>query len=63
MEDLGGPLRRSAPADKAAAPSSAANAISASGKEHLPMGAPPKEMLSPPLRAALSKQGYKLVGV
>lgn len=51
LEDLAGPAKQ--PAAKADA--SAASAADAGNIE-------PKPMLSPPLRAALSKQGYKLVG-
>ena len=51
LEDLAGPAKQ--PRGKADA--SAASDASAGSLE-------PKQMLSPPLRAALSKQGYKLVG-
>lgn len=51
LEDLGGPAKR--PDSKADADS--APISSAGGNER-------KQMLSPPLRAALGKQGYKLIG-
>ena len=51
LEDLAGPAKHS----RAESDPSAASAAVAIPIE-------PKQMLSPPLRAALSKQGYKLVG-
>ena len=51
LEDLGGPAKQ---------PRAKADVISAS--EASTGNLEPKQMLSPPLRAALSKQGYKLVG-
>lgn len=51
LEDLGGPAKQA----RAKGDGNAASAASTGGIE-------PKQMLSPPLRAALSKQGYKLVG-
>ena len=51
LEDLGGPAKQ----PRAEAEANAASEASAGNLE-------PKQMLSPPLRAALSKQGYKLVG-
>ena len=51
LEDLAGPATQA----RAKADASAASAASAIDVE-------PKQMLSPPLRAALTKQGYKLVG-
>ena len=51
LEDLAGPAKQPA----ARADASAASAANAGSIE-------PKQMLSSPLRAALSKQGYKLVG-
>jgi hypothetical protein len=55
MEDLGDPGRRSAPPELAASRAPSGRA-STSGQDQ------PREMLTPPLRAALSKQGYKLIG-
>ncbi|BDA41096.1 S-adenosyl-L-methionine-dependent tRNA 4-demethylwyosine synthase [Coccomyxa sp. Obi] len=61
LEDLGGPASRNANGGR-----TADGAPSTSGREAATTGADanagPKEMLSPPLRAALGKQGYKLVG-
>lgn len=61
LEDLGGPARRNATGGRAAdgAPSTSGREAATSG---IDASAGPKEMLSPPLRAALGKQGYKLVG-
>ena len=57
LEDLAGPVSRNGVGDRAA---------STSGRAAADIGADaaagPKEMLTPPLRAALGKQGYKLVG-
>ncbi len=57
LEDLAGPASRNGVGDRAA---------STSGRAAADIGADaatgPKEMLTPPLRAALGKQGYKLVG-
>ena len=52
LEDLGGPVERSG---RKANPSATS---AADGGEDAR-----KQMLSPPLRAALGKQGYKLIGV
>ena len=57
LEDLAGPARRIASVDRAA--STSGQAAARTGADD---AAGPKEMLSPPLRAALGKQGYKLVG-
>ena len=57
LEDLAGPARRNASGDSTA--SSSRQAAARTGADDV---AGPKEMLSPPLRAALGKQGYKLVG-
>ncbi len=61
LEDLGGPARRSATGGRAAdgAPSTSDREAAMSGADAT---AGPKDMLTPQLRAALGKQGYKLVG-
>ena len=61
LEDLGGPARRNAPGARATdgSPSTSGGDAAVSGAD---AAAGPKEMLTPPLRAALGKQGYKLVG-
>ena len=52
LEDLGGPVGRSGRNTNTSATSTADGGEDAR-----------KQMLSPPLRAALGKQGYKLIGV
>ncbi|CAL8466621.1 g6157 [Coccomyxa elongata] len=61
LEDLGGPARKNATGGRAAdgAPSTSGREATISGADAT---AGPKDMLTPQLRAALGKQGYKLVG-
>jgi len=62
LEDLAGPARRGTARDDAAngnSPSSSGRGAANGGAE---AAAGPREMLTLPLRAALGKQGYKLIG-
>lgn len=62
LEDLAGPARRGAAGgrEQGSSPSGSGRGTADGATE---AAAGPREMLSPPLRAALGKQGYKLIGV